>query len=152
MPPITTLDPSLSSGSTFLPKLHSGGESPVFDLDQAWSFLPSSILGPRAPAGGRSQSPRELPSYLPAWTPVLSPNMVSSEPNPLRKPQLRCWSVLSPGLQLRPSWALHSPPTHSAMVSRYRMLSVPPPFKCTGRSLSAWILGASSKKGVLAVV
>ena len=34
------------------------------------------------------------------------------------------------------------------MVSRYRMLSVAPPFKCTGRSLSAWVVGATNEKGV----
>lgn len=34
------------------------------------------------------------------------------------------------------------------MVTRYRMLSVPPPFRCTGRSLSAWVVEASGEKGV----
>jgi hypothetical protein len=47
----------------------------------------------------------------------------------------------------RPRGTPHSPPRVSAIVSRYRRLSVVPPFKCTGRSLSAWEWGCQMRKG-----
>lgn len=113
------------------------------------AFSPDASLAQPSP-WDRSPSPGVLPPYLSAQAPIGS----TQAQNPIlwRNPSARTRPFprrLLP--QFRPSLALNSPPRQRVIVTRYRMLSVAPPFKCTGRPLSSWNLRAHDEKGAVSI-
>lgn len=110
--------------------------------DQASGFLPRCITSP-ATFLGQEPKPWGAPSVSVSPGSHVVPHQLRIQfPGETLAPE----PAPSP-LHLEP--AVHSPPRHRVIVTRYRMLSVAPPFKCTGRPLSSWKLGAHDEKGAV---